>query len=365
MKLIRRTIARLAATVVSQTWIIRLAPRAAQFWVPKILPHNSDPAVFRVWVQLATSGLPEAQFQIARSYLQGTSVPQSYDEALKWFHRAATQGHSEAKVSVALLAIQGFVAPDGSASYRGKGGAIFSCRGSCKDRTPRFDVSLVWARLAAFDGVIEGQALLGYLLSFGPPSMRDLKVAREWLEKSAARGSPRGALALAMLLAGQDDGKSLATKVLALLTLASDKGLPLAARLLAISAEHGLGRERNPKDAFCHYQRAADGGDPFSQIKIGLALMMGIGTRADPTTGETWLRRSALSGDPEAAFLLGELYLHGIHVLPDYINAERWLEEAAQLGHRGASRTLGIIRLTGLFGVRDVKCALESLSKPL
>ncbi len=342
--------------------MIYLCPWAAQSWAQRVSRRGPSLATFRAWLGLAKSGISEAQFQVARSYLLGTSVPQSYGEALKWFRRSALQGHSEAQTSMALLAMQGFVAHANNPSRRPKGDAIFGFLRGTEKSPPRFDVALAWARLAAAGAVVDAQALLGYLLSFGPMSMRDTKNARVWLERAASCGSPRGALALAMLISEQDDSEKIVSRVLALLALASDGGLPLAARLLAISAEYGLGQERNLEAAVAQYKRAAGSGDPFSQVKLGLALMTGIGTSVDRTNGETWLRRSALSGDPEAAALLGELYLHGIHVPQDYINAQRWLEQAAQSGHRGAIRTLGIIRLTGFFGIRDTKGALETLS---
>ena len=60
---------------------------------------------------------------------------------------------------------------------------------------------LRWARKAAEGGSADGQAVLGYILTSGPETMRDLDEAHHWYERSAAAGCPQGALGFALSLA--------------------------------------------------------------------------------------------------------------------------------------------------------------------
>jgi TPR repeat protein len=139
------------------------------------------------------------------------------------------------------------------------------------------------ARVAAEAGSAEAQALLAFILSSGPPDLRDLDQADLWYERSAAAG-----------------------------------GLPAALYLLGVITERGLGATRNEAAAAESYRGAAEKGHRSGQARGGKALMHGIGVDANPSEGQTWLRRAALAGDPEAATALGDLYAAGENLLPNH-----------------------------------------------
>jgi uncharacterized protein len=48
---------------------------------------------------------------------------------------------------------------------------------------------------------VQGRALLAYVLTYGPESMRNLEDAHRWYERSAAAGCPQGNLGFALSLA--------------------------------------------------------------------------------------------------------------------------------------------------------------------
>jgi len=51
---------------------------------------------FRLIAPLAEQGLPEAQFNMGLMFEMGQGVPQSADEAVKWYRMAAEQGNAKA-----------------------------------------------------------------------------------------------------------------------------------------------------------------------------------------------------------------------------------------------------------------------------
>ena len=90
---------------------------------------------------------PEKQFKLAKKYLEGEGVPQDNAEAVKWFRKAAEQGHARAQ------AVLGFMYANG--------------RGVPQD----YAEAAKWHHKAAEQGVAEAQSTLGvmYAKSRGVP----------------------------------------------------------------------------------------------------------------------------------------------------------------------------------------------------
>lgn len=55
----------------------------------------------------AQGGDAFAQFDVAIRYLRGDGVQQSYDKALAWLHKAASQGHSRARFNIGSMYLAG------------------------------------------------------------------------------------------------------------------------------------------------------------------------------------------------------------------------------------------------------------------
>ena len=58
---------------------------------------------FRMLTPLAQAGNAEAEFLVARCYLEGSGVPPSGAEGARWLERAAGQGYLEAQSMLAAL----------------------------------------------------------------------------------------------------------------------------------------------------------------------------------------------------------------------------------------------------------------------
>jgi TPR repeat protein len=57
----------------------------------------------REWTPLAEQGLASAQFNLGRMYYNGEGVPQDSKTAVKWFRRAAEQGHAGAQSRLGFI----------------------------------------------------------------------------------------------------------------------------------------------------------------------------------------------------------------------------------------------------------------------
>ena len=305
------------------------------------LAEKGKPAeAFPLMATAARAGIPEAEYRVARFYLEGAGVPPSRLEGTRWLRRAADRGNADAQALLAALYATGLAEDEGNAGDSSSE-SLFKTQSS---REPDFEAALQLARKAAEAGSANGQAILGYILSKGPKSMRDLDAAHGWYEKSAAAGCPEGRLGLALSLVRRRQPEQRA-RIAKELRCAADAGLPTAIYLLAVLTEHGMGVPIDLESAAQLYQLAAEKGLASAQFRLGLSLIEGSLSRHDPEAGEAWMRRAALAGNPDAAYRIGELYVK--RPRPDYAEAATWYRRAAEAGHQAAARCLGSLYLSG------------------
>ncbi len=328
------------------------SPEAALRRAIQLTEREKFAAAFPLLTCAAKAGIPDAEYRVARSYLEGTGVPPSQAEGTHWLERAASHGCVGAQTLLAALCVRGLAG-------RGKGSSLFDDTGANRLLTvdapadPDFKSAFKWARPAAEAGSSEGQALLAYVLTYGPQSMRDLEEADRWYARSAAAGCPQGNLGYALSLARRaidEDGRR---RVVAELRLAVAAEIPTAIYLLGVLTENGA--PRDPKAAVEHYRNAAEKGNRSAQVHWGLALINGHHVERDPVAGGSWLRRAALAGDPQAATLVGNLYVQSGPLPPNYAEAANWYRRAADAGDRTAAGALGSLYLTGAGVARDTE----------
>ena len=311
------------------------SPKAAVRRGGALLASGKSMPAFHLYVRAARGGFADAEYRVGRCYIEGTGVPPSRTEGVRWLEKAAHRGHADAQLLLAVICLDG--AP--RRSTRRTAAGLFGDEGSAPDHV----AAMRWARLAAERDSGEGQALLAFILTSGPEHMRNLEEADRWYERSAASGCPQGHLGHALALARKGGDEAVKRDVVAHLRKAAEAGLPEALYLLGVASEHAFGTACDPGEAADYYRRAARHGHRSAQARLGLVLVCGAGVPANPREGETLLRRAALAGDAQAAALLGDLYGHGGQLPTDHAEAARWRHRAADAGHQRAARSLGLL----------------------
>jgi TPR repeat protein len=307
----------------------------------------------RLYTKAARAGLPASCFELGRAYLLGLGVPPSPGAAVQWLSKAALGGEVEAQIMLATLALQGVAEP-------AEGTALFAAR-EAPPPGPNYQRALYWANMAAAAGSAPAKALLGFILSSGPPEHRDTEKGDELYRQAAEGGSPHGQLgwAIALLRGSSDAAIREARKMLA---GAAQAGLPTAHCMLGIIADSGVGAPVDLAAAAEHYRAAAEAGHGPSQLRYGMALLNGQGVPRNTFQGESWLRRAALTGEPQAAVALGQLYAESSDGLPpNHAEAMLWFRRAADAGHGGAARALAHRFLHGVGTAADPREAIRWL----
>ena len=135
----------------------------------------------------ALQGHARAQNRLAEIYEQGTGVPKSCKESLKWYGRAASQGDNLAQFNLARLLEASGASEEASLWFHkaGEQGNLLAqvelgnCIGIDDDQTFK------WFRLAAEQGHSEAQYHLGLMYRNGRGTPVDFQEAIHWLHRSA------------------------------------------------------------------------------------------------------------------------------------------------------------------------------------
>jgi TPR repeat protein/Tfp pilus assembly protein PilF len=279
------------------------SPKAALRRGTALVAAGKTRKAFRLLARAARSGCAEAEYRVGLCYVEGTGVPASLAEGVRWLERAADRGHVAAQLLMAGICLHG--SPARSAGAPGGGADLV---GTADQGGPDYVAAIRWARRAAEHGCAEAQALLGFMLTTGSEHLRNPDEAGRWHARSATAGSPQADLDHAIALAHWGGDEALQHEVVMHLRKAAEAELPAALYLLGVASQHGFGVAPDQTEAAAYYRRAAERGHRAAQLQWGLALARGAGVPENASEGQTWLRRAALGGDPQAAAALGDLY---------------------------------------------------------
>ncbi len=90
---------------------------------------------------------------------------------------------------------------------------------------------------------------------------------------------------------------------------------------IGLMYEHGIGVDKDDKEALGWYQKSAEQGNALAQFNLGVLYENGRGTAVDFTQANEWYRKASVQGDALAIGNLGMLYLRGQGVKANTIAA--------------------------------------------
>lgn len=150
--------------------------------------------------------------------------------------------------------------------------------------------------LAAGEGVIEAQALLGQILLDGQGIARDEKLALRWFE------------------------------------IAANGGHLMARNMLGRCHEHGWGCTANAALAARHYRLGADAGLDWAMYNYANLLATGRGVTEDQSQALNLYRAAAHLGHAKSMNLLGRYLEEGLFCPADLAAAREWYRRSAEAG---------------------------------
>jgi len=117
----------------------------------------------------------------------------------------------------------------------------------------------------------------------------------------------------------------------------------------------GVGREKNPAQAFAWFRRSSRGGAAEGDYQLGLAYRQGIGTRVNVYNAAVAFQSAAEQGHPDAMYEYGSALRAGRGIAKDSEAADQWLKKSSAMGSGAAALALGREALRSKpDGTRDV-----------
>ena len=265
---------------------------------------------------------------------------ENYDEAEKWYQKAADQGLTDAKEklkkvkksSVAIAKATSVVIDEKqSAKEQYELGKKFYDYKNYVD-------AVKYYRIAADQGNMDAQYALGHCYYYGQGVVKDHGEAVKWYQKAADQG-----LADAKEKLKKIKKSSVAIKKTPSIAVEKSSSIIIDGKQSA-KEQYELGKkfynQKNYVDAVKYYRIAAGQGNMDAQYSLGYCYEFGQGVEKDPKKAVKWYRKAAEQGEPCAQNNLGHCYYNGDGVEKSYEEAVKWYQRAANQGSERAREKL-------------------------
>lgn len=305
------------------------------------------------WMRSAAdAGIPSAAYQLGVLYRDGQYIARDARLSETWFRIAASSGHSGAARAIGALQdaqASGEFTSVRANAFRGDPKAQYELalwyqRG--KEPVGADPVEAVkWFQQAAEQDNAEAAYELGLAYLDGNGATRNLKMAKQWLERAAGQGLLRARVTLRDIARdengnGIDALANLKNSATQPFFQAATSGDANAQYEFALMLFKGDPVPRDARQALYWMRRAAEQDNVNAQMYLGEAYTRGTDVDGDLSEAAAWYSRAARLGNAEAQFRLGDLYRLGWGVKQSPQAARHWYTEAARQGHAKAREKL-------------------------
>ena len=310
----------------------------------------------RMWKKLGSTAAPvdtvasraekgdmEAQHNLAFQFEQ----QKKYDEAIKWYTRAAEQGYGMSEMNLAQMYEKGTgVKQDfGEAkkwyrkSMESGGGESLYRLASLSDKTQDYPEALKLYRRGVKQDDYRAMVDLGEMLEQGRGGKKDAAQAVQLYEQAADRS--RWAQFKLGIMYSQGQGvPTNEAKALQWWQKSADGGNGKAQNNLGVMYDRGLAVQRDYKKALDWYLLALSRGVPQAKGNLEDFFEGGRGAPTAPSSAAAWYRTGAEAGIASAQYKLGTFHAKGHGVARDDLEAAKWLSAALDQGYAKAATEL-------------------------
>ena len=239
-------------------------------------------------------------------------IEPDYQEAVKWFRKAALQDNSDAQAYL---------------------GEMYRANNHYKE-------AVKWFCKASQGGSELAENNLDEMYAEGWVN-KDYQETVEWFQKAAQQGNTAAQYNLGRWYAVGEDVPQDDAKAVKWYRNAAEGGYPAAQNDLGWMYQNGRGVPQDDAEAVRWYQKAAQQGYAIAQDNLGWMYQHGRGVPQDDTEAVKWFRKAAEGGNlAKAQDNLGWMYQHGRGVPQSDTEAAKWYRKAAQQGYSAAQDNL-------------------------
>ena len=307
---------------------------------------------FKWYMKAALRGNKDAQFSLGYMYHLGEGVEKNETESFKWYRKAAEQGIAGAQYVVAECY------ETGSGVEKNETEAFKWYRKAAE----QYDTDAHWkvasCYLAGKWGVKKDTLeALKFLYRAARNNHADAieKLVTCCVERenvvidssicSGLENSVKVSADSLNQLGVEYEGKGDFSNAYVYYKMAAEKGMPKSQNSLA----QCYLRKRPVKEiylqkAFIWFTSSANLGDVLGQYNLGLCYYFGTGTDVNYEMAVKWFEKSAEQGYVDAQYNIGVCYSKGQGVPSSCVEAYKWYKKAADGGHADAIRIVGMMK---------------------
>ena len=247
---------------------------------------------------------PQAQNNLGIIYRIGKGVCKDPIKAIKWYKKAAFQGHAKAQFNL------------GSIYYNGES--------VDKNPTQAFE----WYKKAALQGHVDAQYNVGVMYHDGEGVDKNPTQAFEWFEKATLQGHAKAQCNLGAMYCNGEGVNKNPTQAFTWFEKSALQGHVEAQYNLGVFYRDGHGVNKDLKKSFGWYQKAALQGHVEAQYNLGVFYRDGHGVNKDLKKSFGWYQKAALQGCVTAQHSLGAMYCNGEGTNQDFTKSLKWILES-------------------------------------
>lgn len=302
----------------------RNSPESSFEMAERFFDEKSFDEAFKWYEKAATSGLPAALFKLGECYENGEGCETNPVLAAECYEKAAERGLPIAEYRIGRCYENGY-----------------GCEQS-------FSNAFYYYKRSAKKGYSEAIYSKGLCLWHGRGIVGNKKEAIKLIEKAAEKGSIIAQRSLCSYYFTEDNEDKFAIWTKALAESGDVEGMGYYGYYLLHSDKH------RPVESLPWLEKSALGGDVISLFNLGVYYeVKGIDgsnqllSSVNPalfSKAASWYEKAAVRGDAGAQYRTGQYYMLGFGVKKDTKKAEQWFQRAIHNGFIWATEGLGFLR---------------------
>ena len=253
---------------------------------------------FDITSELAESGVIDAQYRLAKMYLEGSKVGKDEVVACEWMKKAAESRHVQAQVEYADMLLEG--------------------TGTEQDTTS----AIFYYQAAADRGNNDARVKVSTLI--GKEDDKDRTEIREMFREIANMGNPLNEYRYGDLLLKTAWGDRDREEAFTWFSRSANNGNLEATCQKAIMLRDGIGTPVDVGLAVDTFRKAAAVGHQKSQNLLASLLLSGTKIEKDETEAFKWHLKAAESGNAKSQYQVAVMYREGIGVEEDVNESKKW-----------------------------------------
>lgn len=207
-------------------------------------------------------------------------------------------------------------------------------------KTKSFVEAVKWYRKAAEQGHAEAQFNLGYCYYLGIGLIQDEAKGLRWYRKAAEQKYTIAQYKLGIrYYLGLTRRK---TECIKWLHTAAGQGLVVAQYFLGTCYQHGEGVVQNHTESIYWYRKAAEQGYASAQYQLGVCYSKGMGVTEDRTEAIKWYKIASVQKKVLDHIKIGNFYIEAFDITKNETEAIKWYHKYAEMhGDVAAQYSLG------------------------